>query len=131
MDAPESMVSIYMEQIKDDLKKRNQQFDEQEMKENYQSHAEWNIKWYLIKDLIIEKEDLDISDAELNSKINEMITNNKENEDRIIAYFKDSHNKNNLYNEILNDKLFERLSDYAKVKVVDQSTNELRKKEAA
>ncbi len=32
---------------------------------------------------------------------------------------------------MLNDKLFKRLSDYAKVKVVEESTNELRKKQAA
>jgi len=32
---------------------------------------------------------------------------------------------------MLNEKLFEKLSEYAKVKVVEKSTNELRKKQAA
>jgi hypothetical protein len=32
---------------------------------------------------------------------------------------------------MLNDKLFEKLSVFAKVKVVEESTNELRKKQAA
>ena len=45
--------------------------------------------------------------------------------------FKESQNKQNLYNEMLNDKLFEHLSNYVKVKVIEQSTNELRKKQAA
>jgi len=72
MDAPESMVSKYLEQIKDDLKKRNQTIDEDQMKENYKSHAEWNIKWYLIKDKIINIESLDISNDEINSKIEEI-----------------------------------------------------------
>ncbi len=34
-------------------------------------------------------------------------------------------------NEMLNDKLFEYLSDYVKIKVLEESTNELRKKQAA
>ena len=35
------------------------------------------------------------------------------------------------YSEMLNDRLFERLTKFAKVKVVEESTNELRKKQAA
>ena len=131
MDAPESMVSMYLDQIKEDLKKRNQQYDEEEMKENYRSHAVWNIKWYLIKDQIIENESLNISDDEINGKIDELISQNKGSDHKIKVYYKQSKNKQHLYNEMLNNKLFERLSDYAKVKVVEQSTNELRKKQAA
>ena len=131
VDAPKSMVSIYLDQIKEDLKKQNQQFDEEEMKENYQSHAVWNIKWYLIKDQIIERETLDVLDEEINSKIDLLISKNKGSQDKIKAYYQQSNHKQHLYNEILNDKLFERLSDYVKVKVVEESTNELRKKQAA
>ena len=131
VDAPESMVSIYLNQIKEDLIKRNQQFEEKELMENYKTHAEWNIKWYLIKDQIIKEEAIDVTEEEMKCKIDEMITQNKENEDKIRAFIKESKNKQNLYNEILNDKLFDCLYDYVKVKVEEQSTNELRKKQAA
>jgi len=73
MDAPESMVSMYLEQIKDDMKKRNQPIDEAQMNENYKSHAEWNIKWYLLKNKIVQNESLDISNDEIDGKIEEMI----------------------------------------------------------
>ena len=66
------MVSLYLEQIKEDLEKRKQPIDDSQFKENYQSHAEWNIKWYLIKDKIIEAENIDISDEELYAKIKKM-----------------------------------------------------------
>ena len=131
MDAPESMVSKYLEQIKDDLKKRNQTIDEDQMKENYKSHAEWNIKWSLIKDKIINIESLDISNDEINSKIEEIISQNKGSKNKIKVFYKQSKNKQQLFNEMLNVKLFEKLSEYAKVKVVKESTNELRKKQAA
>ena len=131
VEAPESMVSLYLEQIKDDLEKRNQPFDEKQMKENYQSHSEWNIKWYLIKDQIIENEALDISDEELDGKIQDTISKNKKNESQIKSFYKQSKNKQQLFSKMLIDKLFARLSEFAKVKVVEESTNELRKKQAA
>ena len=131
VEAPESMVSLYLEQIKDDLEKRNQPFDEKQMKENYQSHSEWNIKWYLIKDQIIENEALDISDEELDGKIQDTISKNQKDETQIKSFYKQSKNKQQLFSKMLIDKLFERLSEFAKVKVVEESTNELRKKQAA
>ena len=131
VEAPESMVSLYLEQIKDDLEKRNQPFDEKQMKENYQSHSEWNIKWYLIKDQIIENEALDISDDELDGKIQDTISKNQKNETQIKSFYKQSKNKQQLFSKMLIDKLFARLSEFAKVKVVEESTNELRKKQAA
>ena len=80
MDAPESMINRYLDHIKEDMENRKQSFKEDELKENYQSHAEWNIKWYLLKDQLIENENLDITDAELDTKIDEMMSAKKENE---------------------------------------------------
>ena len=110
VDAPESMVTMYLEQIKDDLKKRNQPIDEEQMRENYKSHAEWNIKWYLLRDRIVKNESLDISNDEIEGKIEEIISQNKGNENKITAYYKQSKNKQQLFNEMLNEKLFEKLS---------------------
>ena len=131
IEAPESMVSLYLDQIKDDLEKRNQPFEEDKFKENYQSHAEWNIKWYLIKDEIIGKELIDVSDDEINSKINDIISDNKENASQIKTFYKESKNRNQLYSELRNDKLFDKLSEFIKLKVVEESTKDLRKKQAA
>ena len=50
---------------------------------------------------------------------------------QIKAFYEQSKNKQKLYSEMLNDRLFERLTEFAKVKVVEESTNELRKKQAA
>ena len=60
-----------------------------------------------------------------------MISQNNRSEQKIKDFYKLSNNRKNLYNEMLNEKLFERLSDYAKVRVVEESTNQLRKKQVA
>ena len=73
---------------------------------------------------------MDITDEELNGKIAEIISANNENEKQIKSYYKQADNKQRLFDEMLNDKLFEKLTKYANIKVVEQSTNELRKQQA-
>ena len=129
LEAPESMVNRYLEHIKEDLTNRKQPFKEDELKENYHSQAEWNIKWYLLKEQLLAMEDLAISDEELNGKIEDMITAKKENEKQITSFYSQVDNKQRLFDEMLNNKLFEKLTEYANIKVVEQSTNELRKQQ--
>ena len=130
VDAPESMINRYIEHVKEDLKKRKQPYNEDEMKENYQSHAEWNIKWHLLKDRLLQIESLDITDDELDNKIAEIILENKKNEKQIKSYYSKNDNKQLLFNEMLNNKLFKKLTNYANIKAVEQSTNELRKQQS-
>ena len=130
LDAPESMINRYLDHIKEDLKNRKQPFNEDELKENYKSQAEWNIKWYLLKDKLLSIEGLEMTDAELDEKISETISANKENEKQIKSFYRQTDNRKRLFDEMLNDKLFEKLTEYASIKVVEQSTNELRKQQA-
>ena len=67
----------------------------------------------------------------MHAKIEEAISQNQKNEKQIRTFYGQSENKQKLYSEMLNDRLFERLTEFAKVKVVEESTNELRKKQAA
>ena len=130
LDAPDSMINRYLDHIKEDLENRKQPFNEDELKENYKSQAEWNIKWYLLKDKLLSIEGLDMTDVELDGKISEMISANKENEKQIKSFYRQADNRKRLFDEMLNDKLFEKLTEYASIKVVEQSTNELRKQQA-
>ena len=131
VEAPDSMVKRYLDQIKDDMEKRKQPFDEKKLEENYNSHAEWNIKWYLLKDLLIKNEGLEVSDEEINGNIDEFILKNKEDRKMLKSFYHKPKNRKLLHDRILDEKLFVRLSKFAKVKVVEESTNELRKKQAA
>ena len=130
LEAPESMINRYLTHLKADLEKRKEPFNEGELKENYQSQAERNIKWYLLKDQLLSLEGMDIADEELDGKISAMIADNKENEKQIKSFYRQSDNRQRLFDEMLNDKLFEKLTEYASIKVVEQSTNELRKQQA-
>ena len=88
-----------------------------------------NIKWYLLKGKLIENEKLDVTESELKEKINGFINENQDNEKQINEYYNKDENRQRLFDEFLNDKLFEKLKESAKIKVVEQSTEELRKKQ--
>ncbi|MDP6570335.1 MAG: trigger factor [Candidatus Marinimicrobia bacterium] len=127
VEAPESMISNYLEHIKQDLEAKKQPIEETGFEEKYRSHAEFNIKWYILKDHIIQNENLEVSDEEINEKITTFVSDNKEDGKKIKSFYRQSKNKQRLYDDILNEKLFNTLIEYAKVKVIEKSTNELRK----
>ena len=127
IEAPESMISNYLEHIKQDMEAKKQPVEETGFEEKYRSHAEFNIKWYLLKDHIIQNETLEVSDEEIDKKITTFISDNKGEEKKIKSFYRQSKNKQRLYDDILNEKLFNTLTDYAKIKVIEKSTNELRK----
>ena len=74
---------------------------------------------------------MEVSDEEINGKIDEFILKNKKDRKMLKSFYHKSKNRKLLHDRILDEKLFERLLTFAKVKVVEESTNELRKKQAA
>ena len=131
VDAPDSMISNYLSHVKEDMEKQQQPVDDEGLKEKYKSHAEWNIKWYLIKGKLIENESLDIPEEDLEAEIRNMISRNGEQGGKIKSFYRQSKNRKQLYDQMLNDKLFEKISEFAKVTVVEQSTEELRNQKLA
>ena len=129
MEAPQSMVERYLEHVKEDLKQKKQVYKEEEFKESYGKIADSNIKWYLLKSCLIEKEKIDVSNVELENKIKWFIDENKDNKKQIEDFYGHDENKQRLFDDMLNEKLFEKLKENAKIKVVEQSTKELRKKQ--
>jgi len=130
LEPPESMVHRYLEHVKEDLKQRKEPYTDDAVQEKYKSQAESNIKWYLVKAKLIDEENIDVVENEVDEKISAMIQENKGNEKQIKSFYEQVDNKQRLYDEVLNEKLFNQLIEYAKIKVVEQSTNELRKQHA-
>ena len=127
IDAPLSMVNRYIEHIKEDLVNRKQPFEEDKVNEEYKEQAEWNIKWYLIKGRLLKEENLNVSKEEVDKKITGIISSNKGNEEQITSYFSQPDNKQRVFDDMLNEKLFNKLIEFSKIKVIEKSSNQLRK----
>ena len=127
VDSPASMIDNYMEYIIQDMKQKDATLDEEKIKNEYYDMAEKNVQWYLIKNELIKSNNLKISNKEIDQKIDEFINQSKEQEKQIKEFYKKDENLNNLYEQLLNDKLFEQIGEFAINKITEKSTSHLRK----
>ena len=80
----------------------------------------------MIKAELVKTKDIKVSNDDIDKKINEFIGLEKEQEKEIKEFYQKDDNLNNLYEQLLNDKLFSTLSEFATNKISEKSTKELR-----
>ena len=127
---PKSMVGSFLENLfeneKQNPKNKNQTIDEKDFKEKMAPYAEKNVKWLLIRNELIDQESITVSDKDISKFIKDAIKANKDQANEIKEFYDNSENKNNLKSNLMTNRLFECLADYAKIKITEKSTDELR-----
>ena len=127
---PKSMVGNFLENLleneKQNPKNKNQTIDEKDFKEKMAPYAEKNVKWLLIRNELIDKESITVLDKDISKFIKDAIKANKDQANEIKEFYDNSENKNNLKSNLMTNRLFECLADYAKIKITEKSTDELR-----
>ncbi len=105
---PNALIKSLTDARLDEMKKQNpskelpEGFNEKEYREKYQPYATFQAKWYLIRDNIIEKEQLNVTDAELEKRAEEDAPKMSIEKDRLLAFYK---NSDALKDRITNEKL--------------------------
>jgi trigger factor len=130
LDAPKSMIDNYLFHVIEDIKKQDpnkQDVDEEQIKKSYVETADWSVKWYLIKDAIISTAKLDVSRDKTQEKIDEFIEKNPQQKKEIKKFYAQNQNRDKLYEDLLNEELFNHLKEFATNKVTEKSTSELKK----
>ena len=89
--------------------------------------AIFNVKWYLIKEKIINDQKISVSKEDMESKKNDLINQEPQNEQSIKDFLKNPENQQRFFDDMLSEKLFDYLKDYASVKVIKKKSDELRK----
>ena len=84
------------------------------------------IKWHLIKGEIQKNESLKISIKDVDKNIKEIIDKNPTQKKEIKDYYKQESNKNQLYQNMLDEILFNNLKQYFINQTTEQSTDKLR-----
>ena len=130
LDAPLSMIENYLTHVLDDVKSKNQNnqpIDEANLKNAYKETAESSVKWYLIKDAIITSSGIDVSKDLVQTKIDEFIQENPKQKNEIKKFYRNSENKEKLYEDLLNETLFKHINEFTTNKISEKSTAELKK----
>lgn len=125
-----SMVSNYMDNLVEDVKKQNngEPLDEDKVREHYKAVAERNIKWYSIRKKIIEDQKINISKENIDSEINRLVEVSPKSENEIRTFYKKPSSRKRLEDDLTELKIMDYLKKFSKVKEVKVATKELRGK---
>ncbi|MBI5215765.1 MAG: trigger factor [Ignavibacteriae bacterium] len=129
MEIPQAMITgltdAKIEELKEQSpgKKMPDDFDEKKFRESYKPIATYSAKWFLIRDKIVAKEQLTLTDAELEVMAEEDAPKMSISKERLLAFYKTS---DSLKDKMVNDKLMNFLVSHAVVtEKVHEESNEL------
>ncbi len=129
-DAPESMIQNYLDHVIENNKAQQPSITEEQEKEMRDSGLEgaiFNVKWYLIKEQIVNSEKISVSKEDLEERTNELIKKEPQNEKSIKDFLQSPENQQRFFDDMLSEKLFQFLSEFATIKVDKKKSDELRK----
>ena len=84
-----------------------------------------------IKEQIINLQKIDVSNDDLEKRKKELIEKDPQNAKSIKVFLKDANNQQKFFDDILNEKLFNYLKEFAIIKVDEKNSDELRKMQGA
>ena len=123
-----SMVENYLGNLIEDVKKQNngEPLDEGKVKEQYQPIAERNVKWFSLRNKIIESEGLHVKKEDVDDEILSLIKRTPKSEKEIKRFYKKPSNKKRIEDDLMEKKILNYLEQFANVNVVEVETKKLR-----
>jgi len=115
-EVPEAMINNYLENILEDIRKRDKNIDEEEVRKHYRADATFNIKWYHLKEKIAEEEQIKSTEDEFKQFLEKL-----EDENTRKLYQSNKQLKQRVMNDIFEKKVFDFLVENSKVKEKKQS----------
>tara|TARA_B100000029_G_C17608584_1_gene968410 strand:- start:2586 stop:3884 length:1299 start_codon:yes stop_codon:yes gene_type:complete len=130
IEPPPSMVDNMIENAVEKAKSNNNEtFDEEDYRLKSRPSVLRSVKWYLIRKELIKREELTVSDEQISDRIQKFLASSKDEKGQIRRFYKKSSNRERLREDLLDDLLFNRLKDNAKLTEVTITTAELRKQQ--
>ena len=119
-DPPKGYIETILERMIETEKQNAQQYrqplpKDDVLRENLKSKAEWNAKWQIIMESIAQKENIEVTDQDLENLAKEEAEKVGIPAEKLIKYYKDSNRKESM----LEEKMFHFLKENNKVKEVD------------
>ena len=123
-----SMVENYLANLIEDVKKQNkgEPMDEEKVREHYTPVAERNVKWYSLRNKLIETQDIAASKENVEDYIEKLVERTPQSEKEIRKFYKKPSDRKRLEDDLVEKKILEYLEQFAKVKEVEVYTKDLR-----
>ncbi|MFQ5823976.1 MAG: trigger factor [bacterium] len=129
LDLPESMINNYLDAIIDNAKKGAKgAIDEQEIRENYRPSAIWSLKWELIKDKIVELENLTVTDEDKRNYIRRISEERGVDEKLLWNKLNNQEAQNRFLGDVLEEKVLDFLEKNAKINKMKITRRDIEKR---
>lgn len=130
---PPSMVDSYLDHIVEDVKKSGQpgaeNVDDAKVRETYQSVAERNLKWFMVRKALISQHDINVTPEEVEAEIQQLLARSPQHTQEIVKYYKKPSNRTRIEDDLLEKKILDCIQQFAKIKEVEVKTKDLRQQE--
>ena len=123
-----SMVENYLANLTEYVKKQNkgEPMDEEKVREHYTPVAERNVKWYSLRNKLIETQDIAASKENVEDYIEKLVERTPQSEKEIRKFYKKPSDRKRVEDDLVEKKILEYLEQFAKVKEVEVYTKDLR-----
>ena len=123
-----SMVENYLANLIEDVKKQNkgEPMDDEKVREHYTPVAERNVKWYSLRNKLIETQDITASKENVEAEIEKLVERTPKSEKEIRKFYKKPSNRKRVEDDLVEKKILDYLEQFAKVKDVEVYTKDLR-----
>lgn len=113
-DVPEEMIEDYLDRIVQDVKRQygNVKIDDAVLRQYYRQTAENSVRWYLIRKKLIEKLQPEVSEEEVNQKIEELWKDNEKVRELALT---DERYRETIREDLKEEKVFQYLIDHAEL----------------
>ncbi len=126
VEIPETMITDYLDRLIQRLEQeRPGEVDEAKVRETNRDRAIWELKWYLIRKRLVRDEELNVSDDDVEARIDDLTADMDGDTSKLRALYKDKQTLPQLKEDILDRKVFEHLAGNAKIKDKKISTKEI------
>ncbi len=119
LDVPESMVKGYLDRIIADARrsaeKNGEPFDETLIRDQYRGRAVWNLKWYLIRKKIAEKEELTVTEEDIQKELERLAAASGKKLKAVQAMYSDERKREQLEDDLIERKVLNLLITKANV----------------
>lgn len=126
LEIPEIMLEDYLNKLVERLRQeRGADVNEEKVREQNRERAEWELSWYLIRKKLIAEEKLEVSEEDVDAKLDELVASLPGDKEKMKALYRDKQYLPQIKEDILEQKVYTHIASFAKIKVKKVSSKEI------
>jgi trigger factor len=126
LTVPEVMITDYLDRLIERLRQeRGADVNEEEVRQTNRERAEWELAWYLIRKKLIAMEKLEVTDEDVDAKLDELVADMPGDKEKMKALYRDKQYLPQIKDDIMEKKIFSHLESFAQIKVKQASSKEI------